>query len=337
MNGERAIAWVQDIDAERPLFFASYRIPPAAAARFEKEFLGAFRTQFSRVRVGSSMLGGDPVVPHDQLVRMPVYRDLIALLNIYHAAGGVLLRVENALGAICIFRSREAGPFSEQQEEFLVRLIPHLERALNLHYRLLSTELERAATAATLNRLSYGVVICDRNARILVSNTAASAFLDSRCGWRRTGDHLSCCTPAQSKLLCDRIRAITDGLGPAASLDVDCESEPVRIVISRLSGPTRFGFEHTADLVLVTLTDPTADVVGSSEVLTQLFELTEAESRVALGLVQGKTINALAEAMKVSRNTIRTHVAAAFSKTQTNRQADLVRLVLQAVGPFGLG
>ena len=58
---------------------------------------------------------------------------------------------------------------------------------------------------------------------------------------------------------------------------------------------------------------------------------------LALALTHGQNVQHIADDLGVSLNTVRTHVASAFSTTETSRQADLVRVVPRTVGPFGFG
>ena len=55
--------------------------------------------------------------------------------------------------------------------------------------------------------------------------------------------------------------------------------------------------------------------------------LTAAEAKLAGIIAEGATIDAAAKARGVSRETIRTQLKAIFSKTGTNRQTELVRLL----------
>jgi DNA-binding CsgD family transcriptional regulator len=63
--------------------------------------------------------------------------------------------------------------------------------------------------------------------------------------------------------------------------------------------------------------------------LEQLFQLTPAESRVALAIAEGKNPRALAEELDISLNTARVHVQRVLSKTSSPRQAELALLVVQ--------
>lgn len=63
--------------------------------------------------------------------------------------------------------------------------------------------------------------------------------------------------------------------------------------------------------------------------LERIFGLTATEARLAVVLARGATVTEAAAAHKVSVATVRTQLAAIFSKTQTSRQAELVMLVLR--------
>ena len=51
-------------------------------------------------------------------------------------------------------------------------------------------------------------------------------------------------------------------------------------------------------------------------------------ARLSLGLLDGKGLASAARQNLISLNTARTHLRHVFEKTQTNRQAELVRLML---------
>ena len=61
--------------------------------------------------------------------------------------------------------------------------------------------------------------------------------------------------------------------------------------------------------------------------IQKAFGLTAAESNLAVGLARGSTLTEIARAQGVSMNTVRGHLAATFSKTNTRRQAELSALL----------
>lgn len=62
-------------------------------------------------------------------------------------------------------------------------------------------------------------------------------------------------------------------------------------------------------------------------VLQKLFDLTPAESRLAIEIVGGRTLSEVSSKMGLSNATLRTQLSSVFTKTQTRRQAELVALL----------
>jgi DNA-binding CsgD family transcriptional regulator len=63
------------------------------------------------------------------------------------------------------------------------------------------------------------------------------------------------------------------------------------------------------------------------------FALTEREAKVAEGLLANHSVESLAEQLGITRNTARNHITALFRKTNTTRQAELVKLLSDVARP----
>ena len=74
---------------------------------------------------------------------------------------------------------------------------------------------------------------------------------------------------------------------------------------------------------------------ASHDIVRKLFDLTPAETTLALALVNGSTLEEAADALDISKNTARSHLRAIFSKTGVTRQATLVRTLLNSVLSLG--
>lgn len=68
--------------------------------------------------------------------------------------------------------------------------------------------------------------------------------------------------------------------------------------------------------------------------VTQFFDLTAAESRLAAWLMAGGNLTNYASEVGVSRNTARNQLQAVFQKVQVNRQAELVKVLLETARKF---
>ena len=149
------------------------------------------------------------------------------------------------------------------------------------------------------------VVVQDRRDRIMLTNANADTLLEQAiAGYRRGGISA---TPASIP-----IPASEDRLAMIVHL------VPVR-------GAAHDIFSQSAMLLLITPVDRAA--VPTAEVLQGLFDLTPAEARVARGIGLAQSIDALAAAQGVSRETVRSQLKLVLAKTGLNRQAELVSLL----------
>jgi DNA-binding CsgD family transcriptional regulator len=82
--------------------------------------------------------------------------------------------------------------------------------------------------------------------------------------------------------------------------------------------------------VVVFVTDPERRPQLPADILAKLYGLTPAETRLALLLAGGKRLEEAAEELGISTTTARWTLKNLFRKTETDRQADLVRLLLSS-------
>ncbi len=80
--------------------------------------------------------------------------------------------------------------------------------------------------------------------------------------------------------------------------------------------------------------DPEGKPVSNSTVFAQLFGLTRAETRLAQILASGQSMKDAAALLGVAQSTLRSQLKSIFAKTNTNRQGELVRLLLLAPVPM---
>jgi DNA-binding CsgD family transcriptional regulator len=83
--------------------------------------------------------------------------------------------------------------------------------------------------------------------------------------------------------------------------------------------------------VAVFLRDPLKDCNPTPSAVGQLFGLTRVETRLALEMTNGATLDEAAAMLDIRRNTARTHLRSIFAKIGIQRQAGLVRVILNSV------
>jgi len=80
--------------------------------------------------------------------------------------------------------------------------------------------------------------------------------------------------------------------------------------------------------VCVLFVDPTQDRLVDEVLLRELYRLSPAEAGLARRLVIGDTLQEAARARGIGVSTARSYLEQIFQKTETSRQADLMRFLL---------
>ena len=93
-------------------------------------------------------------------------------------------------------------------------------------------------------------------------------------------------------------------------------------------GPDESRANGASPAAVIFISDPDHSTGIDQSRLEGFYGLTPAEARVAALLVQGTHLDDAAKALGISLTTARTHLQRIFDKTETQTQADLVRLML---------
>lgn len=195
-----------------------------------------------------------------------------------------------------------------------------------------SNDLAEAALGA-LNLLAVGVVLVDDTGRILNANRVAQEVLGRDDGLCLSGGRLLAAYSQDHLSLGRSIAAATAAIGASGALSCARPSgrRPLSVVVKPLR---RHGQPERPGLAAVFVTDPEQEVAAQAEDFAGLYGLTPAEARLASRLVRGMSPAQAASALGLTVNTVRTHLKRIFSKTETRRQSDLVRLLLTGPAPL---
>jgi DNA-binding CsgD family transcriptional regulator len=85
-------------------------------------------------------------------------------------------------------------------------------------------------------------------------------------------------------------------------------------------------------LVLVFVADPDQQIKPAANLLRECYELTAAEARLAMPLIEGHSLKEAAEICGVTHNTAKSQLKSIFVKTNVRRQSELVKVLLVSSG-----
>jgi DNA-binding CsgD family transcriptional regulator len=255
----------------------------------------------------------------------PVYTEFLYPRNYgWHAAARFELPTGESV-SIGFERYRDRGVFEPSVIQDLNALRPHLGRAAVMTAQL-SLERTRGMTAA-LDAVGIPAAVLKRGGALFVANEQFQKLVPAVVLDRN--QRVAIADTRADALLADAIArlAVRNASGQSRSIPVAARDgrPPLIFHVLPVRGAANDIFAKGLALLMVTPVDRSA--VPSAEVLRALFDLTPAEARVARGIGQAKTVETVALESGVSRETVRTQLAAVLAKTGMTRQAELVALL----------
>ena len=118
--------------------------------------------------------------------------------------------------------------------------------------------------------------------------------------------------------------------GGSAIRLLDAQGRGALILAQALRGQSSRGGLPQADVALFIIRADDEQPV-SADRLRMLFGLTPAETRLAEHLARGINLSEISERLGLSRETCRSQLRSIFVKTRTNRQGELVAVILSAI------
>lgn len=196
-----------------------------------------------------------------------------------------------------------------------------------LHQRIAELEIQLLRAAGALDSLRQGLMVIDADARIIHINAAArSAANAGLC--RVDGGRLAFPQSAEQAKF-ERVLAGACG-GPGAARPGALRVHGTLATLTVSVVPLKGAHPLTAlgpQLAMVVLVDPAAQDDDDQHVLADLFALSRSETRLALMLAAGQTVQEFAAAQQCSLHTARTHLRNLMQKSGCHRQVEIVQFV----------
>lgn len=274
----------------------------------------------------AGFVGDLDVYTREEMDNEPVFTEFHRPRGLGWGAATVIPVPSGDMLIVDVERRFETGPVEPETIQRLDILRPHLARAGLVSARL---AFERARTTAlTLELIGLPAAVLSHDLRLLSANPRLEAMMPTVVLDRRR--RVALANPAADALLAAalmRLARPADTAGGVCSIPIPaCEDRPpyiVHIVPIRRGAHDVF---YSASAVLV-VTPVVPAEVATADVLQGLFDLTPAEARIARCISERQTIESIAAAVGVSRETVRTQLKAVLAKTGTARQGDLAALL----------
>lgn len=176
------------------------------------------------------------------------------------------------------------------------------------------------------DRFLVGVVIVDEDGSVRLMNKEAERIVGENDGFGIVQGILKGTASKQTAKLHQAIEKAfeEEELDEIVSFPRNSGGRPYLVLVPG----QRFSTDERPDAVVLLVIDTEQRTKVSGDTLVRLYNLTPSETRVALMLIDGKRLDQIAEELEVAQTTVVFHLKNLFRKTETNRQADLVRVLL---------
>ena len=214
----------------------------------------------------------------------------------------------------------------------LQRLLPQIRQFVCVRQALVRAGARATTAGALLENPRIGVIHLDRRGQILEINDRARSLLRRGQGLSDREGVLRTRQPADQRRL---ERLVAGALPTAGAVPVSgsmllagaAGAPPFVVHVKPVAVPQPdYGARYVAALVLIV--EPRSQHRINPDLVTRTLGLTPMESRIAVGLAEGKSVRELAAATGRTPGAISWHLKQIYRRQPISGQVDLVRLVL---------
>jgi DNA-binding CsgD family transcriptional regulator len=290
------------------------------------------------LRPAGQIYAVERLMPREEFAATPVFNEFWRPAQLGLETTGASLLVEDQLSALICFSNVPGKDLTAEQMHIFEAVLPHLTRAVRISRQLWYSQLKDVVATERLETPQQGALLADVSARVTCANTTAMAMLDDGGGIFLENGRLSAAgrSEALRKAIasCARTSPSVDGPGGEFEFPRELPNAPIHVTVAPLRSNTRLTevpwIGCGAPVAIVMISDPDMDRRRQKINLRCRFGFTEAESGVAMEILKGDGRRAAACRLGISETTAKSHLGSIFEKTGTHRQAELVRLLLDA-------
>jgi DNA-binding CsgD family transcriptional regulator len=239
----------------------------------------------------------------------------------------------NVQAGVALHRTRKVGRYEPKDVGRFSLLHRHLERALAIGIRFGSQGAMQQLNTEWLDRSAAAILFLDERKHIVFANRAAQALESDGDGIKSGKDGITLLHRQDNDKLQSLIaKELSPIASPSASTGGTMRAlrpsgkRPYGILVSPVSRNYPV-LSMLRPAVCVVITDPDRQAPLPNHRLRAAFGLTAAEAKLAALLAAGEGLRSAAEKLEITYGTARTRLAEIFQKTDTRRQAELIRLL----------
>jgi DNA-binding CsgD family transcriptional regulator/PAS domain-containing protein len=226
--------------------------------------------------------------------------------------------------------------FSADDTVMATHMLDPLRGVVSLWSKFTEVQQHCEGLRSLVHSIDCGIILLDVRGDIVFANRRAGIMLNANNGLVRVQGRITANDFREAAQLQAAVNYVLQqplGLGqddfisPLISI-ARKKSLPLTVAFLPIAPTNADGHSAAVGMYIV---DPTSDIQDVVGILCQMHGLTRAETRLAIQIVAGLSLNAAARVLHVREQTARTYLRQIFSKLGVCRQAELVRFLLAGV------
>lgn len=339
-RGRQAVLFANYTDSIADDIQAIARSDPAMWEPYRKHYsaVNVWTERCDRIFPAGSVRYSHMAIADAELKKTEFYADFLEPNEMDYGFGVEIALPDQPAALLSAFRPTRHGPFDEQQGQILLALLPHLQRALRLHFELSALRSSKQDLELALDALDRAVLGLNGKGEVLFANQTAHKLAAQPDGLGVKENRLVADGQAQNaelQFLLEQAAETGAGFSNGGAILIKRKSQkpPLRLTILPFAANLLGNIPGLATLVFVD--DPAKKPLSRAATLRTLFRLSPTETRLADLLLQGMEVREASERLGVTLETTRFHLKQIFAKTGVRRQTELIRLMLSLPGSVG--
>jgi DNA-binding CsgD family transcriptional regulator len=287
-----------------------------------------------------NVVANSELIPIDEFRATRFYKEWAQPQGYLDAVSATLETSATGYTALAVARHERDGLVDDEMKRRMQLLAPHFRRAATIGRLVEAHRVEAATLTDALDGLAAGMFLVDATGRIVHANVQGHAMLAEATVIKGSGGRFSATDPLADKTLSDIFMAADAGdlaagaNGIATPLMARDGERWVAHVLPLMSGARRRAHLAYSAVAAVFVRKAAPDLSSPLQTISDLYDLTPAERRVLIAIVEVGGVPDVAPALGISEATVKTHLRRLFEKTSTRRQADLVKLLAAFMSPL---
>ncbi|CDZ30773.1 DNA-binding protein with HTH domain [Neorhizobium galegae bv. officinalis] len=295
---------------------------------------------YEKIKPGNVVLG-NTMIDLAAIQKSSFYTDICKPQNIHNQLfmPHTSLHERGGIGGVALFLSQRQDEHAELALNRLTELAPHLERAIDLSLHITRIDHGPDLAQRLINAMPDAAVLIGSRGEVILLNAAAETLLKQADGISISRSERSLLraqvAETASRMTTSIRQALMVANGAATPFDgafpiVRPSGLPPYLATITPLAPTSSAIWDATDSqarILLQIVDPETKTRLQARRLQTMFDLTDAETRVAALIGSGMNLHDIAKALGVSPNTIKTHAARCFGKVGVRSQPSLARVI----------